>query len=244
VKKPQAIILAFHGLSMNAHDMEQYTGLSSLADQENFIAVYPLGTVDSDGQPSWAIKGAGDPPTDDVLFVSDLLNRLQATLCIDAQRIYAAGYSRGGGMVGLLACAMAKRIAAFAPVAGIFSFLDSCQPGRSVPVLEFHGTADPEVSYTDPGNGWEAIPDWFHDWAKRDGCSSGPAVFVQTADVTGEQWSGCGIGGAVVHYRIEGGGHTWPGAQFDVPEEGPTTHTIDANAIMWQFFQTHPLPVA
>ena len=242
MKQSQAIILAFHGYSMDAHDMEMYIGLSSLADQEDFIVVYPQGTLDTSGQPSWAIGGPDDPSADDVLFVSDLLKHLQATLCIDAQRIYATGYSRGGGMVGLLACALAKRIAAYAPVAGIFPSQESCQPGRSVPILEFHGTADQKVPYTNPENGWKAIPDWLHDWVKRDSCSSGPMVFMQKADVTGEQWSGCATGGAVVHYRIEGGGHTWPGSKIDVSELGSTTHTIDADAILWDFFQAHPLP--
>lgn len=107
MKQPQAIILAFHGYSATASDFEQSIGLSSLADQQDFIAVYPQGT----GSPSaWASGGKGDPPADDVLFVSDLLNHLQTTLCIDAQRIYAAGASNGGGMVGLLACKLAPRL--------------------------------------------------------------------------------------------------------------------------------------
>lgn len=243
VKQPQAIILAFHGYSMNVHDMEQYTGLSTLADQEDFIAVYPQGSLDSENQPAWATGGGSDPSADDILFVSDLLNHLQATLCIDAQRIYVTGYSNGGGMAGLLACVLAKRIAAFAPVAGAFyPAPGGCHPGRSVPILEFHGTADPVVIYTGGSqNGWEAIPNWLQEWVMWDGCSSRSTVFMQIADVTGEQWSGCATRGAVVHYRIEGGGHTWPGSKIDVSEEGSTTHTIDADVIMWQFFQAHPL---
>jgi polyhydroxybutyrate depolymerase len=105
---------------MNVYDMEQYTGLSSLADQKDFLVVYPEGTLDSENQSAWALGGASDPHANDILFVSDLLNHLQATLCIDAQRIYATGYSMGGGMAGLLACVLAKCIAAFAPVAGAF----------------------------------------------------------------------------------------------------------------------------
>jgi polyhydroxybutyrate depolymerase len=230
IQQPQALILAFHGYSADVHDFEPSSSLSRLSDQQGFIAVYPQGT----GSPSaWASGGAGDPPVDDVLFVSDLLTHLQTTLCIDAQRIYAAGASNGGGMVGLLACKLAQRIAAFAAVAGAFyPTPGGCHPGRSVPVLEFHGTADSVVSYTSPSNGWEAIPDWLHEWVQRDGCSSEPRVFVQTADATGEQWSGCRAGGTVVHYRIAGGQHYLL----------QTTDTINIVAIIWNFFDAHPLP--
>jgi polyhydroxybutyrate depolymerase len=56
----------------------------------------------------------------DILFVSDLLTHLQGMLCIDPYHIYAPGFSNGGGMTNLLACRLAERIAAFAPVSGSY----------------------------------------------------------------------------------------------------------------------------
>jgi polyhydroxybutyrate depolymerase len=44
-------------------------------------------------------------------------------------------------------------------------------------------------------------------------------------------------------YRIAGGGHTWPGSEFSRQIEsmlGPTTFSINANDVMWEFFQAHP----
>jgi polyhydroxybutyrate depolymerase len=53
-------------------------------------------------------------------------------------------------------------------------------------------------------------------------------------------------GGATVQlYVVEGGGHTWPGSQFSqagVAALGPTTFDIDANQVIWAFFQAHPMP--
>jgi polyhydroxybutyrate depolymerase len=52
-------------------------------------------------------------------------------------------------------------------------------------------------------------------------------------------------GAEVVLYVIEGGGHTWPGRVGAGPVErllGPSTRDIDANELMWEFFQRHPLP--
>jgi polyhydroxybutyrate depolymerase len=47
-------------------------------------------------------------------------------------------------------------------------------------------------------------------------------------------------------YREEGDGHTWPGSQLMVLPSvwsslGPTTFAIDADQLMWAFFQSHPL---
>jgi polyhydroxybutyrate depolymerase len=43
-----------------------------------------------------------------------------------------------------------------------------------------------------------------------------------------------------VHYRITGGGHTWPG---ELADSGPghVTQTISATQVMWDFFLNHPL---
>jgi polyhydroxybutyrate depolymerase len=46
----------------------------------------------------------------------------------------------------------------------------------------------------------------------------------------------------VYFYTIHGGGHSWPGGG-SLPRiiAGTTNRDIDATAIMWDFFQSHPL---
>ena len=53
-----------------------------------------------------------------------------------------AGYSNGAFMASALACSDARTVAAVAPVAGIEADA-GCRPSRRVPVIAFHGTADP-----------------------------------------------------------------------------------------------------
>lgn len=241
---PTALVLIFHGASSRNSpvvltEMEQDTHFSSLADQYNFIAVYPHSTVNPSGDVSWdtdTVAGA----TMNVRFVSDLLNSLQATFCIDAHRIYATGHSSGGGMTNVLACTLARRIAAFAPVSGAFFLTPAgCNPARAVPILEFHGTDDPKVPYTGSPGVYPAIADWLQTWVTRDGCTVGPSVFFQKDDVTGERWTHCHAGVVVMHYRIEQGGHGWPGDP--TPGRG-ATQTIQAAPLIWQFFQRSTLP--
>jgi polyhydroxybutyrate depolymerase len=42
-----------------------------------------------------------------------------------------------------------------------------------------------------------------------------------------------------VLYRIDGGGHTWPGAVVDITRLGLTTHQIKATEQMWTFFSQY-----
>ncbi|MBA2285822.1 MAG: ferulic acid esterase [Ktedonobacteraceae bacterium] len=235
----QAVVLVFHGHGGDAAGAESSSGFSTLADQHSFLAVYPQGLLGDDGLPFWASIGPIDYGIDDALFVSDVLNKLQTDFCVDPHRIYATGFSNGGGMSGFLACKLALRIAALAPISGNYYDLPSgCHPGRPVPILEIHGTADPIVPYAgippsvNPVWHLPAITQWLQDWASRDGCTQGPVVFLQKADVTGEQWLHCNANTAVLHYRMEGEGHSLPSVIG-----GQSTA-----AILWGFFQAHPLP--
>ncbi len=238
--RPQAVILAFHGFGGSAMGMDTGSGFSSLADQQDFIAVYPQGLPQGEGgKPFWASAGPIDFGVDDALFTSDILNDLQSKFCVDAHRIFVTGFSNGGGMSGFLACRLAGRIAAFAPLSGNFYALPGgCNPGRPVPILDFHGSADPLLPYNgipvSVNSAWPLppIPQWLQSWATRNGCTTGPTIFLRQPNATGEQWTGCSQNASIVHYRIEHGGHSWP----------PAIAGQSAVSIIWHFFQQHPLP--
>lgn len=238
-----AVVLDFHGHGSNASQQEHRSGMSLLSDQQGFIAVYPQGVVGPDGRTGWATGAGESPQVNDVLFVSDLLNHLQAIVCIDPRRIYATGFSNGGGMTNVLACTLAGRLAAFAPVSGSYPpYPGGCHPVRPVPILEFHGTADPIVP--SKGNARKRYPPiltWLQGWATRDGCTRGPMVFYKQANVTGLEWTDCQGNATVIHYRIQGEGHIWPHVTFNVPG-GTAVSSLSASALIWSFFQQHPLP--
>jgi polyhydroxybutyrate depolymerase len=237
------VVLAFHGATSRpepniVEDMEQETGLSELADRETFIVAYPRSTTVDDGRTGWNTGSKEDPTVDDVRFVEDLLDHLNETVCVDPRRVYATGFSSGGGLTGILACRAANRIAAFAAVSGAFFVPGTpCAPARPVPILEIHGTSD-KVPYEGGPFGPDTlapIPQWLANWAERDHCARGPTTFFEMIDVIAERWSRCTGASTVIGYRILNGGHTWPGA--------PTaTQTVNASALAWGFFRTQRLP--
>lgn len=119
------LVLAFHGGCGTGPGMQRSTGLSAVADRQGFLVAYPqaLGQDHGRGPPGWDASEPRDPfanGIDDGLYVSDVLNALQAGYCVDPARIAATGISNGGSMAGYLACVLAGRIADFAPVEGVF----------------------------------------------------------------------------------------------------------------------------
>jgi polyhydroxybutyrate depolymerase len=236
---PMPVVLAFHGYGGTAAGMESSSGFSLLAEQQGLIAVYPQGLPDGGNNPPfWASAGPVDFGIDEIAYVTNLLNDLQSRFCVDAHRIYATGFSNGGGMTGYLACRIAGRIAAFAPASGnYYDIPGHCHPSRPAPILEFHGTADGVVPYDgipasqSPDWPLPSIPEWLAGWAAHDGCTSGLQVFLKAPHVTGERWTGCRGTSIVMHYRLDGVGHTLP----------RTINGMPTPDIIWNFFQAHPL---
>jgi polyhydroxybutyrate depolymerase len=187
---------------------------------------------------------------DDVAFVRDLLDEIEARYCIDPKRVYATGMSNGGFLSHRLACEVSDRIAAVAPVAGVLGIPpESCNPGRPVPVLHFHGTADPMVPYTGGtplipqlgvGIVFRSVANTMSHWRSKNACSGFEKTFYANGDATCVEWPDCAMGAQTALCTIDGGGHTWPGG-VPIPA-GKTSTDIDATATMLEFFAAHPLP--
>jgi polyhydroxybutyrate depolymerase len=238
-KRPVPAVLLFHGNGGSAADLDDVSGLSELADRRGFLAVYPQGVSVGAGRPFWASSGRVELGIDELRFTTDLLDDLQGRLCVDPARVAAAGFSAGGGVTARVACELAGRVAAVATVAAaLFTEPVECRPSRPIAVLSMHGTADEVLPYGGQGASaasplpLPALPAWLGEWATRDGCPGDPAVFLDTAEVTGVRWSGCRDGTEVVHYRINGGTHQAPRAIAGRPFA----------EVVWEFFAAHPLP--
>ncbi|GAA5148408.1 PHB depolymerase family esterase [Pseudonocardia eucalypti] len=235
--RPRWLVLSFHGHKRTPEYQEQLTGMSAT----DAITVYPQGLVGTDGETAWS----GAPysaPVDDVRFTADLIDALRGELCVDPARVYATGKSNGGGFVGLLACRLPDRIAAFAPVSGAFYPEGGpCNPPRPASILDFHGTADPTIPYRGiPAKGLPALPEWLAGWAARDGCATPPGERTEHGGtVRVFRWQPCGQGTELEHYRVEGLGHDWPSTRPNLDSEVPTV--LDATPVIMEFFARHPL---
>jgi polyhydroxybutyrate depolymerase len=220
--------MVLHGAGGNAPRMEKYTGFSKLADQRGFAVVYPQASA-----PVWNITESRKA-TDDVGFIGTMLSDIEQTICVDSDRVYAAGVSNGGGMAALLGCALGDRIAAIAPVEGDYDDLPACRPAAPLSVLEIHGTADPIAPYFGHRGAASAqgVPPFVKSWIHREGCAVSASTRAIASRTLLYQWRGC-AGVSVEHIRIRGGRHQWPGAT--PPDPGPPS-TICGACTIWDFF--------
>jgi polyhydroxybutyrate depolymerase len=225
------LVLSLHGWGEGATLHTRTTQWAALADSVGFIVASP-DAIDATWRPTTG--GA------DFAFLDQVLDQLEAQLCIDTNRVYVEGYSLGAITTSVLTCVDAGRIAAVAPLAGIYVPPTSCTPSRPMPVLTFHGTDDNWVPYG-------PVPATVASWAARNGCNAAPAATNVPGDdvVTITRFDyPCPAGAEVEFYSIEHGGHAWPGSEFSraiEPFVGYTTFAIDATELMWNFFRTHRL---
>jgi polyhydroxybutyrate depolymerase len=258
-----ALVLMFHGGGGTPAWAERESQFSELADREGFLAAYPQGYKKSwnDGRENRNIAAQRDH-IDDLAFVAALLDDLGKNYKIDSKRVFATGISNGATFSQYLGIHLSTRIAAIAPVAGGIAepLSANFNPEKPVAVLMMNGTQDPLVHY----QGGNITLPWgttrgaiistesaVAKWVDHNDCRA-ESVTVDLPDkdpadgtrVKRLSYTGCREGTEVVLYRIEGGGHTWPGGLQYLPKRliGNMSYDIDATEIIWEFFKRHPKP--
>lgn len=243
---PAPLVISLHGAALWPAAQMEISRWNRIANEQGVIVVYPSGT----GFPNvWRVS-PGARLAADVRFISDLVDALEASYNIDPARIYANGFSNGGGMTFALSCSLAHRLAAVGTVAAAQSLpWNWCADPEPMPMIAFHGTADPMVPYEGGASGDPASPrdfpsvtSWTANWAQRNRCAPDPVETVVATDVIRLQYLDCANDAAVALYTIRGGGHSWPGGE-PLPEwlVGSTRADLDTTGLMWEFFRRHRL---
>src|SRR5205823_1016444 len=152
--KPTPLVISMHGAAGWPIQQMNLSDWNRLAESQRFIVVYPSG-VQSGGPRVWHVS-QGTGLMRDVRFISELIDKLEAAYNIDPARIYANGFSNGGGMAFVLSCTLSDRIAAVGMVGAAQTLPWSwCTEQRAVPMIAFHGTAD-RFAFYNGGQSWVA----------------------------------------------------------------------------------------
>ena len=142
---PVPLVLVYHGVFSTGPEIQANTGFPGKAAAEGFITA----AGDGVGQ-SWnagvCCQPAQGENVDDVGFTRDMVAAIESEYCIDAERVYATGFSNGSAMVFRLACEAADLFAAFAPVGGSLA-LFPCEPSAPRPIQITNMISDPVVDY-------------------------------------------------------------------------------------------------
>jgi polyhydroxybutyrate depolymerase len=254
------LLFSFHGLGSNGDDQRDLTRFDELAEQEGFIAVFPDAkdltgyscNVTLPPLPGAEIQwnlGAGSlqycAGIDDVGFAADMVNWFETNYNIDASRIYSTGMSDGALFSYLLAFNLTGTFAAIAPVCAPMPWGFGNLTTSPITVIEMHGTADPILSYYgyggSGGNVTYSVDDTIAYWCGVDNISTEPVETVwgptsrDSTVVHRYVYSGGTDGTRVILFKVEGGGHTWPGGVLYSAYVGAVTTHIDGSALIWKY---------
>lgn len=229
--KAVPLIIDFHGLGGDGAGERTSSPYPAQTDADGVVMAFPTG-LGGPGGNAWNVGPCCVKNTDDVAFAKALVSEIAKTACIDTKRVYAVGFSMGGGMSHYLACHAADVFAAVAPAA--FDLLqeniDDCKPARPISEITFRSTGDGVVPYA--GGASMAVQGMpitflgakgtFQKWAQLNQCTGAASAEDANGCAT---YAGCPAGTEVTLCTKQGGGHEAGNAK-----------------VAWPFLKRHSLP--
>ncbi|MCF0221444.1 MAG: feruloyl esterase [Fibrobacter sp.] len=229
--KPVPLVIDYHPIGGTGNGQLNGTTYKAKTDPEGVISFYPDGTggVSPMGN-GWNV-GPCCSHDDDVAFSYKMIEYAKQNLCIDTKRIYATGFSMGGGMSNHVACMMNDVFAAVAPAAMDLNINNStqCKKTRPISIIMFRGTTDFICKYAGGDSGFNDGLNFlgaeknFSFWADFNGCTGSP-----TKNSNGcQEYSNCKDGTKVV---------------LCTDYKGKNSHDYGDGETGWNFLKQFTLP--
>jgi poly(hydroxyalkanoate) depolymerase family esterase len=189
-----ALVLDLHGMSSNASQQEQLSGMDKVADQGKFIVVYP----NSDGS-TWDLSSGGN----DVKYIAALIDSMVKRYNVDPKKVFETGFSMGGMMSYALECSIPDKFAAFGPNSGyLLGGTSGCNAAPPKPIFHIHGAADNFVKYSD----LQGFLNFFiNKWHCPDKQTTNN--FNGNSKLTKDYWGPCDQGGEITLISVAGMQH-------------------------------------
>jgi polyhydroxybutyrate depolymerase len=215
------------------------------------------------GDPTDETKGLLVEDANDVGYIAELVDYLVAEYGVDPARVYLTGASNGGLMTERMACERPDVFAAVAPVMITLpeGFPAWCTSTTPVPMLMILGVDDPffpwQGGLVEQGptstQRYLSASETVDFWVTRNNAATEPAIEAlpdldpnDGTRVFRETHVGGESGTDFIFYRVEGGGHTWPGSRLSLLESlagvGRVSQDIDASRVIWDFFKSKSRP--
>lgn len=239
------LVMMLHGYSSNNNNLLSYSKMNAIADQNGFMICYPQGAITYLTNQSHWNANLQMSDVNDIDFLSDLVIEIQKQFKVSKENVFVAGMSNGGFMSYTLGCERSDIFKAVASVTGTMSGYDweNCSPEYKIPVMQISGTIDRTVPWDGTMNtafGWGGAPhilDVMEFWSDLNACTKDELINIPDIDksdnstVSLTKKKGGSYNNEVWFYKIEGGGHDWPGAWGN--------KDIDASEEIWKFFDLH-----
>jgi len=243
------LVVMLHGCTQDPDDFARGTQMNVLAEEMQCLVLYPAQSQQANASRCWNWFSAGDQARDrgEPSLIAGMTREVMGQYAIDPAQVYVAGLSAGGAMATIMGTLYPDLYAAVGVHSGLPygsahdlpSALAAMKgnigranaPGRSIPIIVFHGDKDTTVH---PANSDELIARGAHHGARDIVVEPGRVpdghaytrTLHQRADGSAhaEQW------------LIHGAGHAWSGGNARgsyTDGRGP-----DASREMMRFFRT------
>jgi polyhydroxybutyrate depolymerase len=256
------LIIALHGGGGNARQLMNNTRkrFNQLADEENFIVVYPQGVKKSwnDNHERDQNGYARKKNIDDVGFIEKMITKLEANYSINSEAIFACGISNGGLMSQTLAMELPEKIKAIGLVASNFgkNQIEKLDTNQPFSIIVIHGEDDPVFPYNEgeigvfnkPRGKVLGVNKTIDYMLNLNGNSTEPLISeienTTNDNCNSEHLKYPNFENSMLKVElinVSGGGHTWPGAKEQrliTRIVGVTTQDFSACDKLWVFFKS------
>ena len=141
------ILFAFQGGDGEDLPFPQQARFNALVEEEQLIMVSPIAARLPENEGAWQLN-TREGYTQDIEFISAIIDTLSDRYCVDLERVYATGESLGSMFTYELPCHLSERVAAIASWAGTMPVNPAaCDPSHPVAIMHIHGQDDWFISY-------------------------------------------------------------------------------------------------
>jgi polyhydroxybutyrate depolymerase len=255
LKPNSKLIFIFHGSHSSAETIRQQTAyqFDYLANDNNFIAVYPSGFEGSwnDCRAS-ANYSANTNNINDPAFITAMIEYFKKHYKINLDQVFALGLSNGGQFVYRLAHEMPTRFVGFAAIAAnppSADNFDCIASGKPVSMAILNGTEDPLNPYngglvdvygdTSRGHVISSIDngDYWRTLANLDQFSKTILTKETDNSVIKAHWTSVQVSQQVALFTFTNSGHVIPSRKVKFQRiRGPNPAELEASELIWQFF--------
>jgi poly(hydroxyalkanoate) depolymerase family esterase len=247
--EPVPLIVMLHGCTQDPDDFATGTQMNQLAEEMPCLVVYPAQSAQANPSRCWNWFNEIDQQRDkgEPSIIAGITRHVIATHAVDPGQVYVAGLSAGGAMATIMGTLYPELYAAVGVHSGLpFAAADDLPsalaamkgefkrrhtPGRSLPVIVFHGDQDTTVH---PAAADELIAQGALSVAKGIVVEPGRVPDGHAYTRTLHQRDDGNV--HAEHWIVHGGGHAWFGGNARgsyTDGRGP-----DASREMLRFFRT------
>jgi poly(hydroxyalkanoate) depolymerase family esterase len=233
LRQGSPLVVVLHGCAQTAHDINQGSGWSALANESGFALLLPEQRLSNNAKRgfNWFKRGDSRRGNGEALSIRQMIERMFEDHAIDRRQVYVTGLSAGGAMTSVLLASYPDTFAGGAIIAGlpfgVASSLWGAVGAMKGAVARSSSSLGEEIRAASPHRGrWPRISIWhgsadktvapsnadaiLRQWCNVHGLDEDDAIEARIAGQTRGVWRDSSGAALIERFMIPGMGHGMP----------------------------------